>query len=50
MKWPLPADCDDAQIEERLFGRRRVKARYEKAELDFAVVHQQLKAHKYVTL
>ena len=50
VEWPLPADCDDAQLEEQLFGRRRVKARYEKAEPDFAVVHEQLTSHKYVTL
>ena len=50
VEWPLPADCDDAQLEERLFGRRRVKGRYEKAEPDFAVVHEQLTSHKYVTL
>ena len=41
VEWPLPADCDDAQLEEWLFGRRREKARYEKAEPDFAVVHEQ---------
>jgi transposase len=50
VEWPLPADCDDAQLEELLFGRRRVTARYEKAEPDFGVVHEQLKSHKYVTL
>ena len=50
VKWPLPADYDDAQLEERLLGRRRVTARYEKAEPVFAVVHEQLKSHKYVTL
>lgn len=50
VEWPLPADLDDAQLEELLFGRRRVKARYEKAEPDFAVVHEQLTWHKYVTL
>ena len=50
VKWPLPADLDDAQLEEQLFGRRREKARYEKAEPDFAVVHEQLTSHKYVTL
>ncbi len=50
VEWPLPADCDDAQLEELLFGRRRVTARYEKIEPDFAVVHEQLTSHKYVTL
>jgi transposase len=50
VEWPLPTDCDDARLEEQLFGRRRVTARYEKVEPDFAVVHEQLTSHKYVTL
>ena len=27
VEWPLPADCDEAQLEGRLFGLRRVTAR-----------------------
>jgi transposase len=50
VEWPLPTELDDTQIEERLFGRPHAQARYEKAEPDFAAVHEQLEAHKHVTL
>ena len=51
LEWPLPPECDDGQIEERLFGPRRVAPeRYSKAAPDFAAVHEQLTKHKHVTL
>jgi transposase len=51
LEWPLPPECDDGQIEERLFGPRRVAPeRYSKAAPDFAAIHEQLTSHKHVTL
>ena len=51
LKWPLPADCDEGWLEERLFGQRGAAVeRCRKAEPDFAAVHEQLEAHKHVTL
>ncbi len=51
LQWPLPPDCDETQLQERLFGGRAVRPPgHRRAELDFASIHEQLQTHKYVTL
>ena len=54
LSWPLPPDCDEAQLEERLFGGRAVRPPGQRgqrrAEPDFAAIHEQLQTHKHVTL
>ena len=51
LRWPLPEDCDDRQLNELLFpaepsgGGSAVKA-----PLDCAAIHQQLQSSKHVTL
>lgn len=51
LEWPLPPDWDEAELHERLYGRRagaRPSARRE--ALDFAAVHKQLSQRKHLTL
>ena len=49
--WPLPAGLDEAQLEERLYGRPAGSARNRQlGGTDFAAVHKELKAHKNLTL
>lgn len=49
--WPLPEDLDEAQLEERLYGRAAGSRRSRQLEgLDFAAMHKQLKARKHLTL
>ena len=49
--WPLPADLDEAQLEERLYGRPAGSRRSRQLEgIDFAAVHKELKARKNLTL
>ena len=51
LSWPLPPDCDEAQLEERLFGRRVAgPPGQRRVEPDFAAIHEQLQTHKHVTL
>lgn len=50
LSWPLPEDCDDDQLENRLFpdtGAIRVRSR---SLPDFKTIHQELISHKSVTL
>jgi len=53
--WPLPESLDDTQLERQLFSRPPVQTPSGgrppvKAPPDFAQIHQELKAHKSVTL
>jgi len=51
LAWPLPADLDEAQLEERLYGRPAGSRRSRQLEgIDFAAVHKELKARKNLTL
>ncbi len=51
LQWPLPPDCDETQLQERLFGGRAARPPgHRRAKLDFASIHEQLQTHKYVTL
>jgi transposase len=43
LRWPLPADMDDAQLEGLLYVQAAARARY--AQPDYAVIHQELKRH-----
>ncbi|MCY4596706.1 MAG: hypothetical protein OXC19_18140 [Bryobacterales bacterium] len=50
MAWPLPADLDEAQLEERLYGQPAGSRRSRQLEqIDFAAVHKELKARKNLT-
>src|ERR1700688_6930 len=51
--WPLPQDWDEARIEAMVFPRREPSiAEHNPARTspDFAVIHEQLRSSKYVTL
>src|ERR1017187_8570894 len=51
LSWPLPADCDDRQLNELLFPSRPIRPpRQLRAGVDFAEIHRQLKGHTHVTL
>jgi transposase len=51
LTWPLPEDHDDRRLNELLFPRRpEAPPRRERASIDFAEIHRQLKVHKHVTL
>jgi len=51
VKWPLPANWDDQQIEQALFPQRPAPAVWRKhREPDWAKVHQELQTHKDLTL
>ena len=51
VKWPLPANWDDQQIEQALFPQRPAPAVWRKhREPDWAKVHQELQTHKSLTL
>jgi transposase len=49
LKWPLPDGMNETKLNELLFGRREASASGRTAP-DFAAVHEQLRAHKLVTL
>ena len=50
VSWPLPADLDEAQLEERLYGQPAGSRRSRQLEqIDFAAVHKELKAPKNLT-
>ena len=50
MALPLPVDLNEAQLEERLYGRPAALRRSRQLEqIDFAVVHKRLKARKNLT-
>ena len=51
LPWPLPPDCDEAQLEERLFGGGVARPPGQRrSEPDFAAIHERLQTHKHVTL
>jgi transposase len=49
LNWPLPDGMTETQLDGLLFGRSEAAAP-EKAAPDFAVVHEQLRTHKHLTL
>jgi transposase len=51
VRWPLPAEWDDSQVERTLFPHRPVPAVWRKhPEPDWARVHEELQTHKDLTL
>ena len=51
LAWPLPPDLDEAQLQERLYGRPAGSRRSRRLEaIDFATVHKELKGRKHLTL
>lgn len=51
VKWPLPEDWGDSQIEQSLFPQRPAPAVWRKhPEPDWAQIHQELQTHKDLTL
>ena len=52
LKWPLPEDCDDQQLNELLFPAEPTSGggSVGKAPLDCVAIHQQLQSSKHVTL
>ena len=50
LPWPLPAELDDAHLEQRLFPPSPEAAPQERPMPDWGVVHQELKSGKNVTL
>jgi transposase len=51
VRWPLPADWDDSQVERTLFPQRPVPAFWRKhPEPDWGQIHQELQTHKDLTL
>lgn len=51
VRWPLPADWDDAQVERTLFPQRPAPAVWRKhPEPDWARIHEELQTHKDLTL
>ncbi|MBS1859874.1 MAG: IS21 family transposase [Acidobacteria bacterium] len=51
LKWPLPEDCDEAQLEARLFGPERIEPPAPSRPLpDFAAVRHELTSNRHTTL
>jgi transposase len=51
LRWPLPADWDDAQVERTLFPQRPAPAVWRKhPEPDWAGIHGELQTHRDLTL
>lgn len=51
VRWPLPVDWDDAQVERTLFPQRPAPAVWRKhPEPDWAKIHEELQTHKDLTL
>jgi transposase len=51
VKWPMPEDWGDQEIERRLFPNRPAPAVWRKhAEPDWTQIHQELQTHKNLTL
>ena len=47
VKWPLPEDWDDRQIEQKLFPQRCAAAVWRKhPEPDWTHIHQELQTHR----
>ncbi len=49
LTWPLPEGITDSELEERLY-RDRYQAACDPREPDWAEVHEELRAHKHLTL
>lgn len=49
-QWPLPADLDDAGLEERLFPAQTRPPRQPRQAVDWAAIHEELQSQKHVTL
>ena len=50
LKWPLPEDWDDEQLNAALFGSEPIRTREpEHALSDFAMLHEQRQKSKHVT-
>lgn len=50
LSWPLPEDLDDEALGRRLFPPDEQPAETSKPLPDFAVIHEELRRHKHVTL
>ena len=51
VKWPLPSEWDESQLEEALFGGRpEPPSRRSYPAPDFAAIHQELQTHSHLTL
>lgn len=52
VNWPLPAECDEARLENLLFATRRGRpaGREDRPVPDFLALHNQLQKHKHLTL
>ena len=50
LSWPLPADLDDAALEQRLYPPPPVTSPERRCLPDWAAIHQELKSRKNVTL
>ena len=50
LSWPLPADLDDAALEQRLYPPPPVASPERRCLPDFAAIHRELKSRKNVTL
>jgi hypothetical protein len=50
LSWPLPDGWDDTRLSSALYPSPEAKLQTKKSPPDFAVVHEQLRAHRHVTL
>jgi transposase len=53
LKWPLAEDCDETELERRLFATRRGRPAgpvKDRAAPDFTALHGELQKHKHLTL
>src|SRR5580693_4526966 len=51
LKWPLPEEYDDRQLNEILFPLRPERSEpNRRASVEFAEVHRELKTHRHLTL
>jgi transposase len=50
LNWPLPDGWDDTRVEAALFRYPETRLQAKKSPPDFAVVHEQLRRHRHVTL
>jgi transposase len=50
ISWPLPDGWDDTHLEAALYPSGEPKCQPKKSPPDFAVVHEQLRSHRHVTM
>jgi transposase len=50
ISWPLPDGWDDTHLEAALYPSGEPKSQPKKSPPDFAVVHEQLRSHRHVTM